>query len=348
MLVLTINIGVSRASLDFGSRPTPSGTGTPTTTPTTSTAQTSSGVTVDLLGLQGTFDLAVDVLGLLSGNFRVEPTGAWGIRVASLEAEIPNVARLTAEGIIFHYDPNHDAEADGPQELLRINTATIVFPSLGVTGSLRPYDPTAKQNVNAAQDDTLAAGVVPGLVIYDNGFKLGTAELAYGLPPMPAGGIQPGNALTPTGGSAGVDQDINLFGILTLKDLRVGVQGLSVFFDGSDEAGFTGTIYVATGGATLFPGKAFTATISDRLTSDDLNPDGTPNTEALRAQLTFSNGQVDSFQLFIDTMSVKLGEFVSLNARDFVLDTGAEDDEFLVEVPLGRSDREDRRPRALR
>ena len=71
---------------------------------------------------------------------------------------MPGVAVLTAEGVAFGYDPNHDP-ADGPQELLRIATAKITFPSLGVTGSLRPYDPTARANVNAPADgEALATG----------------------------------------------------------------------------------------------------------------------------------------------------------------------------------------------
>ena len=173
MLVLTIALGADRASLDFG-RPAGSTAGT-------SQAQADSKVKVDLVGVQGTFDLAVDALGLLSGNVRVAPTGKWGLRVASLEAVVPNVATLTADGVVFNYDPAPPA-GSGPQELLRIANAKIDFPSLGVTGSLRPYDPTAGRNVDAPTDGSaLPAGVTPGLVIRDNGFSLGTAELAYGL-----------------------------------------------------------------------------------------------------------------------------------------------------------------------
>ncbi len=131
LLVLTIALGVNRASLDFGRKA--DGTGT-------TGAQTGSGVTVDLLGVQGTFDLAVDALGLLSGNVRIEPTGKWGLRIASLEAVIPDVATLTAQGVVFNYDPA-PAKDDGTQELLRIASADITFPKLGLTGRIRPYDP---------------------------------------------------------------------------------------------------------------------------------------------------------------------------------------------------------------
>ena len=99
---------------------------------------------------------------------------------------------------------------------------------------------------------------------------------------------------------------------------------------GDTAAGFTGTIYIATGGATLFPGKAFTASVTDRLSADDKNPDGTPNDEALRAQLTFVGGRVDSLQLDVDTLAIRLGDYVTITARDFALDTGASASEYLA------------------
>ena len=83
----------------------------------------------------------MDALGLLTGNVRIEPTGKWGLRIASLEAVIPNVATLNAQGVVFGYDPA-PAKDDGTQELLRIASANITFPKLGLTGKLRPYDPT--------------------------------------------------------------------------------------------------------------------------------------------------------------------------------------------------------------
>ena len=130
MVVLTIAVGVDRASLAFGGNATTTGTGP-------SATQQSSGVTVDLIGVVGTFDLAVDVLGLLSGQFRVEPTGKWGLRVASLEAVVPNVATLSATGIVVGYDPNG---ADD-QRLIVINTADITFPRLGYHRQAAPVRP---------------------------------------------------------------------------------------------------------------------------------------------------------------------------------------------------------------
>ena len=207
--------------------------------------------------------LAGGAMMLLLGTARGEWSGlSFSTRsaTASLEAEIPNVARLTAEGITFGYDPNHDATT-GHQELLRIASASITFPSLGVTGSLRPYDPAAGRNVTPPTDGTaLPSSVVPGLVVYDDGFALGTAELAYGLPPMPPGQtVQAGNELrATTAGTSPQDRDINLFGILEFDDLRIGVQNFSVTF-GAPPTSFDGNIFIASGGVKFLPGKAITA-----------------------------------------------------------------------------------------
>ncbi|CAB5093747.1 hypothetical protein D3OALGB2SA_1479, partial [Olavius algarvensis associated proteobacterium Delta 3] len=75
---------------------------------TPSAEQQNSGVTAELTGILGTFDLAVDAFGLLSGNFRVELPGKFGLRVAALEVEIPDVVTVTAEGIVIQYDPDAD------------------------------------------------------------------------------------------------------------------------------------------------------------------------------------------------------------------------------------------------
>ena len=285
MVVLTIALGVDRASLNFGGSATNSST-------TPSAQQTASGVSVNLIGVLGTFDLKVDVLGLLSGTVRVAPTGKWNLRVGSLTAEIPNVATLSATGILLGYDP---AAATG-QRLVVIDTATIDIPRFHVRGSISPY--------------TSGGATVPGLVIRDNGFDLGTAELDYGV----AGTT---NSLATTS----TDGQISFGGILVLDDIRVGVSGLSVTVGTSVD--FNGQIWFATGGATLFPGKTFSAGLTDRQTADDVNPDGTPNTEAFRITLTFSHGVVDAFQVDVDTFTLQLGTYVTLSARGFRLDTSA-------------------------
>ncbi|MDQ1553848.1 MAG: large repetitive protein, partial [Microbacteriaceae bacterium] len=316
-VLVSVTVGVQRASLAFGGNPT---------TGAQSTAQTNSGVTVDLIGLMGSFELAVDVFGLLGGNVDVRLTGKWGLQVASLDAQIPNVARLQATGIKVNYDPKGAAD----QEIVRINTATISFPSFGITGSLRPYDPAASSNISANNDQVIGVGVIPGLTVYGDGFRLGTAELAYGLPPAYV--TDPANTLSP----GTTDKKITFGGILELDDIRVGISGFEVRFPSAGapstaSAGFTGLIYIASGGARLFPGKTFGATITDRVATDDRRPDGTPDDEAFRIALTFQNGKVDAFQLTVDTLEIRLGTYVSLTARDFRLDTGATGSQIMVQ-----------------
>src|SRR5439155_24315034 len=168
-------------------------------------------------------------------------------RVSSVAAHVPNVAALLATGIVIGYDPNGPVD----QKLVEINTATITFPRFGVTGSIRPYDPAAHSNINANNDDPLGANVIPGLVVRGNGFSLGTVELAYGLPPA-----QMSNPLTQTG--TPTDQKIRFGGILELDDIRIGVSGLTVTIGAGNPFGnFTGEVFIATAGARLFPGKAF-------------------------------------------------------------------------------------------
>ena len=86
MVVLTIAVGVDRASLAFG--------GTPAQPDRRARRRRRAAASPSTcIGILGTFDLAVDVFGLLSGNFRVEPTGKWGLRVSSLEAHVPERRR---------------------------------------------------------------------------------------------------------------------------------------------------------------------------------------------------------------------------------------------------------------
>ena len=122
MLVLTIAIGVDRASLGFNKPAAPNSGAT--TTPTTQ--QNSSGVTVDLIGVLGTFDLQVDALGLLSGNFRVNVPGKFALRVSSLEAEDPERREAHRRGHRGLPRP----EGGAAQELVKINSATLLMPPL--------------------------------------------------------------------------------------------------------------------------------------------------------------------------------------------------------------------------
>ena len=94
LLVITIGVGFNRGSLAFGSSGNSGG----------SSQQSSSGITAEMLGVLGTFDLALDAFGLLSGNVRVEPTGAFGLQVGSLEIDVPDAVNVRAQGIEISYD----------------------------------------------------------------------------------------------------------------------------------------------------------------------------------------------------------------------------------------------------
>src|SRR5262249_28412284 len=95
-LVVTIGLGVNRASLaSGGSRPAGS----------SSQPQSRSGVTAELTGVLGTFDVAVDVFGLLGGHVDINVPGKFTLSVASLEVTVPNVVKITGSGIRIAYDP---------------------------------------------------------------------------------------------------------------------------------------------------------------------------------------------------------------------------------------------------
>ncbi|MCB1127981.1 MAG: hypothetical protein KDM81_15915, partial [Verrucomicrobiae bacterium] len=162
---------------------------------------------------------------------------------------------------------------------------------------------------------------IPGLVVRQNGFTLGRAELAYGIDD-----VSSTNQLSGTNGQ----RQIRLGNILEFDDIRIGVTNFEVNFDAANPVQFNGSIYIASGGAKFFPGRPISATIKDRTSADDKNIDGTPNTEALKLQLSFTDGRVDSFQFEVDTLEVTIGTFVTLRAVGFSLDTGAADNKEIV------------------
>ena len=309
MVVLTIAVGVNLATLQFGSKPPP---GTPS-------AQTTSGVQVNLLGVLGTFDIAIDVFGLLSGNFRVNLPGKWSFSVQSLEVIVPDVVTITAEGISIKYDP---ANTDPNQEIVRIDEAVIQFQQFAVRGSISTFDPTPGPNGVTGDE-------IPGLRIRKNGFDLGVLELCYGCtaPATPTPGSPPRtNATTTTGSTTAA---ISLGGIIEFTDIRFIVQNFSVTFGTSFS--FGGSIAIASGGARFFPGKPFNATITDRVSADDRKPNGQDDTEALRVQLDFNpNGTVKGLQFNIDTLKLNINNFIEITAVGFRLNTSAGANEDLV------------------
>ncbi|HEX6130520.1 MAG TPA: hypothetical protein VF044_02260, partial [Actinomycetota bacterium] len=289
-LTLTIGIEVAEAGLAFGAPAT--GTGGP------SAQQQSSGMGARLTGILGTFDVNVDLMRAVQGltnpsellaAFSVP--GKWGLKVAGLEVLVPDVLRITGSNIVINYDPN--AAASVP--IVTVGSASIEFPTFGITGSITDFR------------------------IRRNGFDLGSFEIKY----------RPGGT-TNTVGTNG-PQTIRFGSILELDDIRIGVTNFSVTFGQAID--FDGTIYIASGGVKLMPGSAFNATITDREgveTGPFLPGQTANNTEAIRAALEFENGRVKAFQFKADTMRIQLGSFVTLTAKDFFLDTGADATEELV------------------
>ena len=94
-----------------------------------------------------------------------------------------------------------------------------------------------------------------------------------------------------------------------------------------------------TGGAKLSLGAAFTATVTDRNAADDVNDDGSTNTEAMRAELLFENGEAQGFRFEADTFEMKFGAsgFLVLGAEYFILDTTASGDEALVSFGMAKA-----------
>ena len=304
-LVLSVALGVNKAGLAFGGNQ--------------NGGSNSGGILAEVTGLVGTLDIHVDILAAINvitqggdiGSVFSVP-GKFRIDVAGLKIVVPNAFEVTGSGIVINYDPNYDAAANAglPQELVIVQSATILFPSLGVAGVIAP------------------SGATPGLTVYDNGFKLGQAMLIYD----PDGGAIPSSsgtntsALTQTSGGSG--RKIAFGDILEFDDLRIGVTDFAVTF--GEDLDFDGTIFIASGGARFLPGRPISATLSDRITAEpDLAP-GLPDTEAVRASLEFENGEVKGFIFDVDTLRITLGSFLTLTATDLFIDTGADSDEEMV------------------
>ncbi|CAB5140735.1 diguanylate cyclase/phosphodiesterase (GGDEF & EAL domains) with PAS/PAC sensor(s), partial [Olavius algarvensis associated proteobacterium Delta 3] len=283
-LSASVSIGADKAALNFG------------------------GVTAEIKGILGTFAFRVDVNKLLT----LQPAqlitafslpGKFSLSVSSLEIEVPNVVLAGAKGIEIKYDPAYDPKENNGavQELVVIQTASVSFPLLKVSGSIKPFK-------------TTAGTTIPGLVVRSDGFALGTAELCYGC----------GNSsLSTTNGNAA----IKLGSLLEFDDIRIGVSNFGVTF--GQALTFNGKIYIASGGARFLPGMPVSAVISDRLTSEPTDT-SVPDTEAMRVELTFTNGKVDDLVFRVDTFSVKLGSFLSFTGQDVTLNTGAAADEEVI------------------
>ena len=84
--------------------------------------------------------------------------GKFGLKVQTLNVTVPDVVVVAATGIKIGYDPN----ATGPQELLRLQSASVTFQAVGLSANIgpssqRPY----------------------GLIVRSDGFDLGHLDVTY-------------------------------------------------------------------------------------------------------------------------------------------------------------------------
>ncbi|MCG8549230.1 MAG: hypothetical protein MI799_02375, partial [Desulfobacterales bacterium] len=308
-LILTIGIGVDSALIQFGSNnQTQAGA-----------QQSDSGISAQLTGVLGTFDLGVDIAALLENPLAaISPSGKFTLDVGALEIEVPDVVRVQAAGISIAYDPSWQAYSDDPgyvptaeelltekrgQELVVIASASVEFPALNISGAI--------STIVNDQGET-----VPGLTVRSNSFQLGEAILIYG-------GAETNTTKTDAGAP------IKIGSILEFDDIRVGVGNFEVIF--GDALAFDGYIFIASGGAVFFPGMAVSAAITDRSDGTSYNGDSEAlDTEALRATLSFTGGRVDGFRFQVDTFEITLGSFLTITGQDFEIDTGAQGSEEVV------------------
>ena len=216
--------------------------------------------------------------------------GKFGVAVQTLNVTVPNVVVITATGIKIKYDPN----ATGPQELLRLQTASVTFPAVGLSANIGP----------SAQRQY-------GLIVRSDGFDLGHLDVTY----------RPGQTATGDGaGATPAPATIGFGDILRFNDIRLGLENFS--FTSGARASFSGDIFIASGGVSFLPGRPVSATITDSASDSD--------TEAVRATLEFTDGHISAFKFRADTMVITLGSVLTLTAKNFTVDTGAGPNEPLV------------------
>ena len=277
-LVLTVAIGVNSASLAFGS----GGQG---------------GMSATLTGILAKFFVEVDLMaaitavtagdvGAILSAFSVP--GKFSLDVATVRVEVPNVVIATGAGIKVNWDAN------GPrtQTLLTVNTATVTFPTFGVSAEIAPFiTGPGPDTIPGNQDDTF----IPGLTVRGDGFKLGQATLI----------------VRPTSGAP-----IDLFGLLQFDDLRIGVSNFGVTFapDGTPSLDDGSGITFGSGGVRFLPGKPVNGQITDGTDAD---------TNAITATVRFADGEFQSLELTVDTLKINIASVLTLTAQNFKLNTGA-------------------------
>ena len=260
-ITITVALGVDHAELNFGG--------------------SSSVLSTSIDNLDGLFDVNVDIspsLSIIGGGL-----GKFRIDVGSMSLDVADVLKAEASGVTIQYNPERDTNNDGTvssaeqaaydsQEILRLQNASVTITKLGLTGSLGPW---------TRSDGT----VIPGLVVRNNGFHLGTAQMQY-------------------------SGDLSFGSILQLDSVTAGISDFGVNFNGGVQ--FDGEVFIASGGAALFPGRTFSMSFTD-------GPDA--NTEAVRAALTFEDGVPAGFKFNSDRMSMTFGQYLTVSGQDILIDT---------------------------
>ncbi|HCP10758.1 MAG TPA: hypothetical protein DIT89_00340, partial [Planctomycetaceae bacterium] len=271
-ITITVGLGVDTASLSFGG--------------------SSSALSTTITDLAGLFDVNVDIspsLQIIGGGL-----GKFRVDVGSLKLNVVDVLLAEATGVTIQYNPERDTDNDGSvsaaeqtaydnQQILVLQNASVTITKLDVTGSLRPH---------TRRDGT----VIPGLVVRNNGFHLGEAEIMY-------------------------SGDLDFGSVLNLDDVRAGITDFGVSFTGG--VAFNGEVYIASGGAQLFPGRTFSMTFADGSDAD---------TEAVRAGLTFRDGVPAGFKFNSDQMSMKFGDFLTVSGSKILINTEATGSEYVVSI----------------
>ncbi|MGV2336691.1 MAG UNVERIFIED_CONTAM: hypothetical protein LVR18_22165 [Planctomycetaceae bacterium] len=115
--------------------------------------------------------------------------------------------------------------------------------------------------------------------------------------------------------------DLSFGSILKLDDIRAGISDFGVNFSGGVQ--FDGEVFIASGGAALFPGKTFSLSFTD-------GPDA--NTEAVRAALTFDGGVPAGFKFNSDRMSMTFGQYLKVSGQEILINTEAKGSEYVVSI----------------
>ena len=171
-------------------------------------------------------------------------------------------------------------------------------------------------------DDTF----IPGLTVRGDGFKLGQATLI----------------VRPTSGAP-----IDLFGLLQFDDLRIGVSELRRHVRSGRHAVARRRQWdhLRLRRRQVPARQAGQRPITDRTDAEATDRRACTDTEAVRATVEFAVGLQASRRT---RCKINIGSFLTLTARDFMLDTGAGRDQALVSFASVGAEVNDRRPRDRR